>query len=244
MAKGLPAAASEGLHNPLHDTLPEWLHDVFKPDAELLPTTVAVSLGVAFVLGCVVAGIYRLTSGRPRGQSVGLLASLVLLTVLISLVTLVIGNNIARAFSLAGVLAIVRFRTVVEDTRDTGFVIFAVAVGMAVGAGYPTAALIGIPFAAVAALLFRRRGEEPSGSALDYVLTVRVGVGYTPETLFREPFAKHVDQSRLTATTTARGGAALDLTYAVRLRHENAAVALVAALNGVEGIQQVELKQT
>ena len=49
-----------------------------------------------------------------------------LLTILIAMVTMVIGNNMARAFGLVGALSIVRFRTVVEDTRDTAFVIFAV----------------------------------------------------------------------------------------------------------------------
>ena len=63
-------------------------------------------------------------------------ATLVLLTILIAMVTQVIGDNIARAFSLVGALSIVRFRTVVRDTQDTAYVIFAVAVGMAVGANH------------------------------------------------------------------------------------------------------------
>lgn len=50
-----------------------------------------------------------------------------------------------------------RFRTVVEDTRDTAFVIFAVAVGMAIGAGYLKVPLVGIPFVALTALFFRPR---------------------------------------------------------------------------------------
>src|SRR2546430_13730647 len=45
--------------------------------------------------------------------------------------TQVIGDNVARAFSLVGALSIVRFRTVVRDTQDTAYVIFAVVVGMA-----------------------------------------------------------------------------------------------------------------
>ena len=60
-----------------------------------------------------------------------------LLSILIAMVTQVIGDNIARAFSLVGALSIVRFRTVVRDTQDTAFVIFAVAVGMAMGANNP-----------------------------------------------------------------------------------------------------------
>ena len=70
--------------------------------------------------------------------------TLVLLTILIAMVTQVIGDNVARAFSLVGALSIVRFRTVVRDTQDTAYVIFAVAVGMAVGANHPLVALCGL----------------------------------------------------------------------------------------------------
>jgi hypothetical protein len=223
--------------------MPEWLHDSFTKDVDIPLALLATRLAVAFVLGCVVAGVYRLTHGRPDSQSAALMATLVLLTVLIGMVTLVIGNSVARAFSLVGALAIVRFRTVVEDTRDTAFVIFAVAVGMAVGAGFLTIPLVGIPFTAVAAFLFRPRAGGPPPASLDYTLSVRVGVGHSPDGLLHEPFAKHLARSQLTATATARQGAALDLTYRVRLRRDAAAVALVAELNGLDGIQNVELRQ-
>ena len=74
-----------------------------------------------------------------------------LLSILIAMVTQVIGDNVARAFSLVGALSIVRFRTVVRDTVDTAFVIFAVAVGMAVGANHPSVALSGIAIVGLAA---------------------------------------------------------------------------------------------
>src|SRR5262249_27628373 len=153
-------------------------------------------------------------------QSGGLLATLVLLTVLITMVTLVIGDNVARAFSLVGALAIVRFRTIVEDTRDTAFVIFAVAEGVALGAGYLTVPLVTVPFAAVAAILFRPRLLETVQDPLDFTLTVRVGVGHNPDALLRASFERHLEQERLMATATARQGAAIELTYAVRVRRE------------------------
>lgn len=230
--------------------MPEWLFKAFpeKMAADELPTLV-LRLGVAFVLGCAVAGVYHLTHRKGSAQSSGLVATLVLLTVLIAMVTLVIGGSsgergMALAFSLVGALSIVRFRTVVEDTRDTAFVIFAVAVGMAVGVGFLTVPLMGIPVVAVTAFLFRPRADAALQAALDFTLTVRVGAGHSPDVLLRGPFGKHLQRARLLATATARAGAALDLTYAVRLRREDAAVALVAELNGLEGVQGAELRQT
>src|SRR5262249_15636577 len=136
----------------------------------------------------------------------------------------------------------VRFRTVVEDTRDTAFVIFAVAVGMAIGAGFLAIPLLGIPFVAVAAFLFRPRGSAPFQELREIAFTIRVATGHAPDTLLREVLSKHLERWHLTATVTARQGAALDVTYGVRLRRADSAVALVADLNGLEGVQNVELR--
>src|SRR5439155_25798303 len=121
-------------------------------------------------------------------DSANLLPTLVLLTVLISLVTVVIGGSVARAFGLVGALSIVRFRTVVEDTRDTAFVIFAVAVGMGVGAGFLVEMLVALPVRAGAALAFRTRNPLPSADEGARLLTIRVGGGHDPHGLLRKPF--------------------------------------------------------
>ena len=136
-----------------------------------------------------------------------------------------------------------RFRTLVEDTRDTAFVIFAVGMGMAVGAGFLKVPLVGLVVATAAAFLFRpsRPSAAPDGGSR--LLTVRLGAGHDPDTLLRKVFDDYLDDWQLTVAVTARQGVALDLTYAVRLRRRDSAVAFVAALNGLEGVQSVELRQ-
>src|SRR5262245_42272347 len=85
-------------------------------------------LGIALVLGLVVAAIFRLTFGRRKTDAASMATTLILLSVLVAMMMMTIADNAARAFTLAGTLAIVRFRTVVEDSRDTAFVICSVAV--------------------------------------------------------------------------------------------------------------------
>jgi len=113
--------------------MPEWLQQSFHDPAAGSLTTLVWRTVAAFLMGCIVAGIYRITH-REEPIAPSFPRTLVLLAILIAMVTQVIGGNIARAFSITGVLAIVRFRTVVRDTQDTAFVIFAVVVGMAAGA--------------------------------------------------------------------------------------------------------------
>ena len=122
--------------------MPDFLTASFAEPA-VSPLDIGARLLMALVLGLGVSGIYRTT--RPAGDVIATFpGTLVMLAVLIAMVTQVIGDSVARAFSLVGALSIVRFRTVVRDTQDTAFVIFAVVVGMSIGARDAWVALVGL----------------------------------------------------------------------------------------------------
>lgn len=227
--------------------MPDWLQNSLSSEIEFSWTSLAVRQLAALALGCIVALIYRLTS-TPAPHSRSLMATLVLLTVLIGMVTSVIGESVARAFSLVGALSIVRFRTVVEDTRDTAFVIFAVAVGMAAGSAYFKVPLVGIPVAAVAAFLFRSASPKAAAAAAlalpaDFLLTIRTGPSPAADGPLNKAFQTHLEASTLAGLATVRQGAALERTYSVRMRSEAAAAPLIAELNAIEGVQSVELRR-
>ncbi|HJZ93844.1 MAG TPA: DUF4956 domain-containing protein [Gemmataceae bacterium] len=223
--------------------MPDWLREAIGngdiPSFELA----CARIGLGFMAGFVVAGVYLIGMGRKRDDTT-LPTTLVLLTVIIALVTMVIGSNLARAFGLVGALSIVRFRTVVEDTRDTAFVIFAVVVGMAIGAGYAILAAVGIPVVLLAAVIMREARSEAPALPVLAMLTVRIGLGHDPDVLLGKTLEKHLDAMQLVGTATARQGAALELTYEVRLKAAAGVFALVAELNKIEGVQGVELRQT
>ena len=168
-----------------------------------------------------------------------------LLAVLIAMVTQVIGDNVARAFSLVGALSIVRFRTVVRDTQDTAFVIFAVVVGMAVGA---SALLVARhrhrrSSAAAAFLMRTRETRRPRlrTRRRPFLLHVRVGLGHDVEALLAGTLGAHLGARRLQSMGTAKQGLSIDVTYGVALRNAESAEALVKALNRLDGVQSVEI---
>ena len=105
---------------------------------------------MALVMGALVAFIYRRTRSRAEvGESFSI--TLVLLAILIAMVTQVIGDNVARAFSVVGALSIVRFRTVVRDTQDTAMSSSPWPSGRAAGAR----TVVGVSGMAVVALAVR-----------------------------------------------------------------------------------------
>jgi hypothetical protein len=209
----------------------------------LEPVQIVISLGEALVLGALVAWIYLRTRGKSADLTASFPVTLVLLSILIAMVTQVIGDNVARAFSLVGALSIVRFRTVVRDTQDTAYVIFAVVVGMAVGAQDLWVGIIGIGVVGFAAYLMRvRRGQtgmiEPA-----FLLSLRVGLGHDLDQLLGGTLNVHLRERQLVSLGTAKQGVSLDVTYDTRLRPTGSAEALVKALNRIEGVQSVQMQR-
>jgi hypothetical protein len=222
--------------------MPDFLKNTFGNSPSVDPLDVLIRLLVALALGALVAWVYRHT--RKRSEiSTSFSVTLVLLAILIAMVTQVIGDNIARAFSLVGALSIVRFRTVVRDTQDTAYVIFAVAVGMAVGAKDLWVGIIGIGVVGLAAYLMMARAQARGVSSPAFLLSLRVGLGHDLDTLLGGPFEVHLQERELISVATAKQGISLEVIYETRLRPTGSADGLVKALNKIEGVQNVQMQR-
>lgn len=222
--------------------MPDFLIQTLGGPDQSTPLQMAARLGVAFVCGCLIALVYR--GVRPREQVMETFpATLVLLSILCAMLPLVIGQNIAWAFGLVGALSIVRFRTVVEDTHDITFVIFAVLVGMAVGAGQLTVALIGICVVGGAAFLVRPRNEGNKWVSGHAKLMLRLSIGRDPETVFKADFDEFLSSVELTSGATTKQGDSIDLTYRVRLKPDAKPTSLINRLNLIDGVQSVDLRR-
>ena len=223
--------------------MPEWLQQAVQSSIELSWGTLLLRLVLAFALGAVVAGIYRWTHRRDDIPAATFLTTLVLMTIVIAMSTQVIGDNIARAFSLVGALSIVRFRTVVQDTRDTVFVIFAVVVGMAVGAGHLDVAVLGIIVTGIASMVMRPKATSPTFGETGLQLIVRLGLGYEPDEVLQRVFPRLLEVHDLRTTATAKQGSAFDFTYNIKLREQVSTFDLVREVSLAEGVQNVELRR-
>ena len=101
-----------------------------------------LGLLLAFICGQAVAWVYMAThSGLSYSRS--FTSSLVLMPILVSLVMSVLNNNLVTAFGLMAVFAIVRFRNILRDTLDTGYVLSVIVLGMSCGTGRFSTAAIG-----------------------------------------------------------------------------------------------------
>ncbi|MFR7897122.1 DUF4956 domain-containing protein [Turicibacter sanguinis] len=77
----------------------------------------------SIVLGLVISSVYLFTHRKETTQQ-SFVITLVMLPIVISVIILLIGNNVARAFSLAGAFSIIRFRSAPGDAKDMSYIFF------------------------------------------------------------------------------------------------------------------------
>jgi hypothetical protein len=115
------------------------------------------SLFLSFVFTLPLGWVYTMTKDDDD-YDVSLVQTLVALSMAVTGVMIVIGNELARAFSLAGVVAAVRFRNTLDDAKDTVYIFIAIAIGMACGGrAYAIATWLSMIMTATMYLLWRSR---------------------------------------------------------------------------------------
>lgn len=118
-----------------------------------LALTSMLAMIAALSLALPVAWIYTSTRAR-RGYRQSVVHSLVLLPVVVAGVVVLVKHSLALAFSLAGIVAAVRFRNTLEDSKDAVYVFLATGIGLAAGVDIPVAAALSIVFNGVILLLW------------------------------------------------------------------------------------------
>lgn len=109
--------------------------------ADITVMSALTAMLVSLLLGTGIALTYY-KAQDPASYQRSLAVTLFMLPVILSMIIMFIGSNIARAFSLAGTLSIIRFRSAPGDAKDIGFIFFDIAAGLACGVGlYGYAAL-------------------------------------------------------------------------------------------------------
>ncbi len=224
----------------------DWLTDSSTSVAPISAIVMAFRLIAACLFGFMVAVAYRFHR-YPTPVPTTFPLTLVLLSILIAMVMQVIDDRVARAFSLVGALSIVRFRTVLDETQDIAFVIFAVVVGMASGTGAIAVAtlgslvMIGTLYASRLPYLGTTKTtvENESHNAN---LSLRLAIGANFDRTVLPTLESCVASYRFVSAETARGGTVLEWTYAVRLRVDVTVASIVERFCNTEGVQNVTIQ--
>lgn len=193
---------------------------------------VLLTLLLSLICSLVVAYTYRGTH-QNVSYSQSFVQTLIMLGMLVSVIMLVVGSNVARAFALVGALSVVRFRNAVKETRDVGFIFLVMAVGMACGTRFYTLACIATVVICVVILVMNRFNMFAL-NVQRQVVKVQVPADdgdHAPA--IEDILVRRTEEFELISTETVRNGALLEFAYTARLKSGVTPGQLISELRAV-----------
>lgn len=175
-----------------------------------------VCIGVSIVLGFAISIIYMISERRKR-YSPHFAFTLVILPAVVCSVIMLVGSDIAKAVSLGGVFALVRFRSVPGNSKDIASVFYCMSVGLAAGMGYVIFAVI---FAVVIGLLYLgltlfKYGEK-KGNIKELKIIIPENLNF--QGTFDDLFEEYSNGATLVRIKTTNLGTLYELTYSIDMK--------------------------
>lgn len=198
----------------------------FIDNLELLgtPTNVFNTVDVLIILVlstilCFIAALTYKYTHEGISYSSSFVHTTVIFGVLVSAIMLIIGSNIARAFTLVGALSIIRFRNAIKDTRDVGFIFFMMTIGMAVGTRFYGLAIILTLFVCLL-IIGMKWFNFASKKKHDELLKIVTSATVDHEKEFDKVLNKYLDHWNMINVENIAGTEMNELTYMVRFKKE------------------------
>jgi len=218
----------------------DWFEWFFNGDyGSAPPNWPAVVLGLllAFACGHVIAWVYMLThSGLSYSRS--FVNALIMMPVIVSLVMMILSNNLITAFGMMAVFAIVRFRNILRDTLDTTYILTVIVIGMASGSQKYSTAIIGCVLFSTA-LLYLWYSAFGTRHRYDVIINLHWSRSMKEMDDLRRIFTRHSWKSHLASQRSHEGYEGTDLSYRLLLRDTNRVEDLLNELRQITGVSRV-----
>lgn len=172
-----------------------------------------ICVAASLIMGVIVAATYIIAMRKKRTSEHFALA-LILVPAIVTAVILMVGSNVARAFSIAGIFALIRFRSVPGDAKDITFIFSCAAIGLSNGMGYIGFAGAFTLLICAAFLLFGMLCSKFLGDMSKQLkIVVPEDMNYTE--IFDDLFEKYTKSCELEKVKTTNLGSMYELTYCV-----------------------------
>lgn len=181
-------------------------------------TNSLIVIFTSIILGVVICASY-MKIHKDEVYSQGFTTTLIMLPVIISIIILLVGNNVARAFSLAGAFSIIRFRSAPGNSRDIAYIFFTLAVGLACGMGYIGYAIIfTIILCTVMFILNITKFTVPKTKMMTLKITIPEDLNF--EGIFDEILNRYTTSWNISRIRTRDFGALFEINYNLSIKPE------------------------
>ena len=204
---------------------------------------VLIAMALSVACSTAIAQVYRWTH-RGTGYSQSYVQSLLLLGLVTTLIMVVVGSNIARAFSLVGALSIVRFRNAIKETRDVAFIFFVMAVAMACGTRFYTVAMLATLLNCGVVVMMHFTNFGSSRIQPEQLLCVQLPHGNQPEKTLETTLEKLFGTYSLVSMESVKQGLYLEAIYSVRPHKDVAASEVIDRISRVNNNLKITYNQS
>ena len=202
------------------------------------PSEILINLVLSFILGVSISLIYKKThKGLSYSQS--FMVTNIFVAVIVCMVIMIIGNSLARAFALVGALSIIRFRTVVKDTKDTAYIFWSLAAGMAAGTGSYFLAIAGsIILSGIALILFYTN----FGSIIKSEFIVQFRINSNDPNItsqYNRLISDFTKSHTLLSSESSGDGQTIKVSFDVVMKEEMKQNELISKISKIDGVSEV-----
>ena len=205
---------------------------------ELSSLVVVINILLTFVLALAIVWVYQKTH-RGISYSQSFVMAMVMLGILSSIAMMILSNNLVRALGVLGIFALIRFRTILKDTKDIAYLFFVLAIGMAIGTNNYIIGFIGtIMLSAI--ILVLNKYNFGSFIKEGFLLTFITSGGFLPDS-YKKTFNDNLISNKLLQIKGLSGGEQ-EYYFSVRFKDQSEGPGnLVSQLKSLPGIKLVEL---
>jgi hypothetical protein len=206
------------------------------------PLEVVGAMLLSFILNLFIASLYRSTYKGSR-YSQDFVQTLIMIGTITTILIMVVRGNAGIAFGMFAAFSMIRFRRNLGQARDLGFVFFAMAVGMVVGARLYLESVIVTPL--VAGLLFAiARKDAFAPRRASHLLNVRITSDMNFEERLDPVLAEFTDRVQLLSVRSAQAGMMTELSYGLQLKEGLQVSKLIESLQIATGNNRIVLTPT
>ena len=196
-------------------------------------------IGASLLMGFIISLIYLFVAKKQNGSR-NFAISMVILPLIISIVILLVGSNVARAFSLAGVFSLIRFRSAPGDAKDITIIFLAMVAGLASGMGFLALGFVLVFLGGAILILLYQLGYGQERSSLKELrITVPEDLNY--QDAFNEVLGEYAEKYALQKVKTTNLGSYFELTYQIQVKKEADEKAFIDALRCRNGNLKIAL---
>lgn len=167
---------------------------------EISPAVIALNIIFSFLLQMAIAAVYKKTH-KGLSYSSSFVSTTVMVGILGTVVMMIVRNNLIGAFALLGAFSMIRFRTILKETRDIAFVFFALVVGIAIGTGNYSMALISTFMVSLVLLALNRFNIGSMTDGVGLILTFNAKNEFNVEAV-NQSLSEYLDSLNLLQVRT------------------------------------------